>query len=464
MKGMTHLKTALPTTPPPVTGQDHAAALLVQDLQWCEKIINTRLKLYFGNVQQEDKITSLHPRRPSGNSPYAQFLKEHSLAFEERLLLVLSMVPHLSPQSLDPFFIKNKGYDRDFTEFGGWTEPSHKGFLPTGETALFLLAGQDLRRRLEYNYLFSKDHPFATKNILNLVHTGAQVPYFCGRLQVNERYLDQFIGLRRPLSHYREDFPAHLVTTDLNWKDLVLPVHTLEEVQEILDWIKYGRTLLQDWGLSTRIKPGYRAIFYGPPGTGKTLTATLLGKVTGKEVFRVDLDKITSKYIGETEKNLAKVFDEAQNKDWILFFDEADALFGKRTQVSSANDRHANQEVAYLLQRIEDFPGVTILASNLRGNLDEAFTRRFQSIIHFSMPGPGERRQLWEKGFSKHCTLSPDIDLDRIAEDYVLAGGSVINVIRYSSMEALKRQSREILLTDLEKGLKKELMKEGRTR
>ena len=460
---MTHHNATIPTLISNDTAKDNSAHLLTCDLQWCEEIISTRLKLYFGNITSEKEITDHPPAEPTGNSPYAQFLKEHPLNFEERLLLMLSLAPHLSPQLLDPFFVRNKGYDRDFTEFGGVAQPPHKGFLPTGETALFLLAGKDLEKRMACSYLFSWQHQFATKNILGLVHTEARAPYFSGLLQVNERYLDRFIGLRRPLAHYRTDFPAHPITTDLTWEDLVLPSHTLEEVQEVLDWITHGNTLLYDWGLKARIKQGYRAIFYGPPGTGKTLTAVLLGKVTGKEVYRVDLDKVTSKYIGETEKNLAKVFEEAQNKDWILFFDEADALFGKRTQVNNANDRHANQEVAYLLQRIEDFPGVVVLASNLRSNLDEAFTRRFQSIIHFPMPGPGERFRLWKKSFSKRCRLHADIDLGRIAEDYVLAGGSVINVVRYSSMEALKRQSREIRLVDLEKGLAKELMKEGRT-
>ena len=128
-----------------------------------------------------------------------------------------------------------------------------------------------------------------------------------------------------------------------------------------------------------RVKPGYRALFHGPPGTGKTLTATLLGKHTGRPVFRIDLSRVVSKYIGETEKNLSRLFDKAEHKDWILFFDEADALFGKRTEIRDAHDKYANQEVAYLLQRIESYAGLVILATNQRGNIDEAFLRRFQA-------------------------------------------------------------------------------------
>lgn len=146
-------------------------------------------------------------------------------------------------------------------------------------------------------------------------------------------------------------------------------------------------------------------MFSGPPGTGKTLTAALLGKSTGRDVYRVDLSMVVSKYIGETEKNLSRVFDAASYKEWILFFDEGDALFGKRTEASSSNDRHANQLTGYLLQKIEDFPGTVIVATNLKSNMDEAFTRRFQNMVHFTIPGPEERLQLWKMPSTMYVIL-----------------------------------------------------------
>jgi SpoVK/Ycf46/Vps4 family AAA+-type ATPase len=225
----------------------------------------------------------------------------------------------------------------------------------------------------------------------------------------------------------------------------------------------HGRVLMEDWGLAKRLKPGYRALFYGPPGTGKTLTASLLGKTSGKEVYRIDLSMIVSKYIGETEKNLAGIFDLAEHRDWILFFDEADALFGKRTAANSSNDRHANQQTAYLLQRIEDFPGVVILASNLKANIDEAFTRRFQSIIYFPMPSARQRYQLWTSAFSGVCSLAPDIDLDRLSEEYELAGGSIINILRHCALAAIRRGDSVVRREELMAGLKKEYKKENKT-
>ena len=242
----------------------------------------------------------------------------------------------------------------------------------------------------------------------------------------------------------------------------MLEENILTEVNEIRDWIDYGPTLMNDWGMNKKIKPGFRTLFYGPPGTGKTLTASLLGKSSGLDVYRIDLSMVVSKFIGETEKNLANVFDQAENKNWILFFDEADALFGKRTQTSSSNDRHANQEVSYLLQRVEDFPGVVILATNLKANLDDAFSRRFQSMIYFPIPGPEQRKRLWKQVFSEESTLEEDFDLDEIAIKYELAGGAIINVSRYSSMKALKRGSNIILKKDIIEGIRKEFGKEGK--
>ena len=154
---------------------------------------------------------------------------------------------------------------------------------------------------------------------------------------------------------------------------------------------------------------------------------------------------------------------KAENTGWILFFDEADALFGKRTLTSSSNDRYANQEVSYLLQRIEDYPGIIILATNMKANMDEAFSRRFQSIIHFPMPGPEERLRLWRHAFPKHVTLDDDINLQTIADKYELAGGAIINIIRYALLKAVKRDNFGVMQQDLLNGIKRELAKDGKT-
>jgi SpoVK/Ycf46/Vps4 family AAA+-type ATPase len=214
--------------------------------------------------------------------------------------------------------------------------------------------------------------------------------------------------------------------------------------------------------MEERIKPGYRVLFYGPPGTGKTLAATLLGKYTGKDVYKIDLSMVVSKFIGETEKNLANLFANAENHDWILFFDEADALFGKRTNVRDAHDKYANQEVSYLLQRVETYKGLVILASNYKDNIDEAFVRRFQSIVYFPMPKKEERFRIWTNTFPSQVRFEQELDLMQIADQYELTGANIVNVVQQVCLESLAKQDPVISTRQLIRGISKEFAKEGK--
>jgi len=268
---------------------------------------------------------------------------------------------------------------------------------------------------------------------------------------------------------FNHQFPAELYTPSLEWEDLVLPKMTLKSVEKIKDWIQYGEAILQEEKARKMLQPGFRTLFYGVPGTGKSLTAGLIGKTTNRLVFRVDLSKVISKYIGETEKNLAGIFDQAQHNDWILFFDEADALFGKRVKTSDAKDRYANQETAYLLQRIENFPGLVILASNQIANLDKAFARRFQLVIHFPKPGFYERSQLWKNTFEgfpfEEDYTTPDKQAklwQELAEGHQLTGANVQNILRESLLSAHKNNNGLLQKEHIEGAIEEELEKEQR--
>ena len=179
-------------------------------------------------------------------------------------------------------------------------------------------------------------------------------------------------------------------------------------------------------------------------------------------MFRVDLSMIVSKYIGETEKNLARLFDSAYDKDWILFFDEADALFSKRTDVKSSNDKWANLEVSYLLQRMEEHQGLTILATNLKGNLDKAMTRRFQAIIHFPRPDFDSRMKIWKKSLPKSFSFDTSLDMDKLAK-FDLTGANISNIIKMSCLKTLKQNSTVLSSNILVDALKREMQKEDRT-
>lgn len=437
--------------------------ILQRELQWFYQVLDTRFKLYF---QQETPYTSIYdvprPNLKQQKSLYGEIIGHYNMSIDERLILLLALAPHIHPQVLDIFFTKNEKFNRGFTEFGGIKGSQHGGFLPTGETAAFVISAGDLTRRFQIYKLFDPDHFFSKHKILSLETGKGNEPLLSSPLRITKEYLSLLTLGESYKPTFSSEFPAQKISTKLDWDDLVLDLNVLDEVQEILGWIKHHNTLMEDWGLQKFVKPGYRSLFYGPPGTGKTLTASLLGKSTDLDVYRVDLSKIVSKYIGETEKNLANIFDQAENKNWVLFFDEADALFGKRSNTSDAKDRYANQEIAYLLQRIEDFPGVIILATNLKGNLDEAFSRRFQSMVYFPMPRPQQRMQLWQNVF-ENFELDDDVDLWKIAKDHEVAGGAIINILRYCALSAIDRGERTINLEDILSGIRKELKKEGKT-
>jgi SpoVK/Ycf46/Vps4 family AAA+-type ATPase len=283
-----------------------------------------------------------------------------------------------------------------------------------------------------------------------------------GRLVMDQEYVELFTTGVVSKPKLSSDFPAQLIETELEWNDLVLNEKTSSQIAEIEIWLKHNAVLMNDWGMKSRIKPGFRVLFSGPSGTGKTLTASLLGKYTNRDVYRIDLSMVISKYIGETEKNLSKLFDRAANKNWILFFDEADALFGKRTNVRDAHDKYANQEVSYLLQRIESHAGLVILASNLKNNIDSAFTRRFNSIVEFDNPSAQERLILWKKNIPPNVKLDEKIVLKDIAAKYEVSGANIVNIIHYACLKTLENKSTIISYADLLKGIQKEYVKEGK--
>ena len=437
-------------------------AALEKELAWLQEVLHVRLALYFNHETPYHTIEELKPPAlPHDNDPYAGFIHKHDLSFDERLLLCLAMVPHAKPEALDILLSKNKDYDRRFSEFGGVLLEGHNGLIPTVETALFLVSGGDFSKRLKYQKTFQYDFTLCHLGVVNPAGQKSEMPFNSSLWMISKEYTELLLIGKAYEAAFSADFPAQQIHSGLDWHDLVVSKSTQRSLQEIKDWVRHEKVIMDDFGLGRRLKPGYKSLFYGPPGTGKTLSAALLGKATNKPVYRVDISMVVSKYIGETEKNLAKVFDQAQKHRWILFFDEADSLFGKRTQVSSANDRYGNQEIGYLLQRIEDFDGVVLLATNLMDNIDEAFSRRFQSMVEFRMPGVEERHKLWSMSFSQKMPLDPAIDLWKLAEKFEISGGLMMNVVRKCTLNAITEGKEVITLQILESAIRRELQKEG---
>ncbi|MCC6288288.1 MAG: ATP-binding protein [Chitinophagaceae bacterium] len=427
-----------------------------------KKVTESRLQLFF---DKEHKALLKYPAiklSKKDKSALNTFIIEHRLNNEELIILLLALMPHVQPNFLDSIIQQYLPNGGEFPEIGGVKGSNHRGTIPTGETALFILAGNDINKRIKASAYFSPDHFFAKENILSLEDVKDGEPHMSGKIIFQQEYVDLFTTgiISKPV--FGAAFPAKLVTTKMEWGDLVLNPKTALAINDIKIWLEHNSRLINDWKMDKRIKPGYRALFYGPPGTGKTLTATLLGKQFNKDVYRIDLSQVVSKYIGETEKNLEKIFIKAEHKDWILFFDEADALFGKRSNVQNAHDKYANQEVSYLLQRVEDFSGLIILASNYKSNIDQAFIRRFNTIIQFPMPDAEERYKIWKSGLPQNTVLSQDANLENIAAKYELSGSSIVNVIHYVCLKAMANENNIISKTNLLEGIKREYDKEDR--
>jgi hypothetical protein len=271
------------------------------------------------------------------------------------------------------------------------------------------------------------------------------------------------LAAARACSNPRLQTLARKVAPRYAWDDIVLPPNQQEILRELVATIRQRSRVLQEWGVGAKLasSAGVTVLFAGPPGTGKTMAAGVVAGDLGLDLYKIDLAAVVSKYIGETEKNLERIFHEASSSNAILFFDEADAIFGKRSEVKDAHDRYANVEVSYLLQRMEAYDGVTILATNLRANLDEAFTRRLQFVVDFPFPRVEDRRRIWAALLPERLPRAGDLDFDLLARRYELAGGSIRNVIVAAAYLAASNGN-VVTMEHLLHGVRREMQKMGR--
>ena len=261
----------------------------------------------------------------------------------------------------------------------------------------------------------------------------------------------------------RLDALARKITPRYSWDDLILGPDQIDLLREMVNTVRRRPLVLETWGVGQKLaaSAGVTALFFGPPGTGKTMGAEVIAGELGLDLYKIDLSTVVSKYIGETEKNLEKIFTAAESGNAILFFDEADAIFGKRSGVKEAHDRYANIEISYLLQRMESFDGVTILATNLKANLDEAFTRRLQFAVDFPFPRAADRLRIWQTLFPPDVPRAPDVDLARMAESFEITGGNIRNIIVNAAYLAAA-DGQVVRMAHLLRGARRELQKMGR--
>lgn len=439
-------------------------AILKREFDWYHELFMRRCEEACGNQNSVAPFGQVAGPDLPLEGPFAHFCNSRNLSTAERVLLLTALEPHCQPLVLaDRLALIKKTYTETLTAFSYYKDPFSGSQYPTLQTVLYLCAGKNMddwrmtEQQLLHHGTLLKEQILTLRDPDERARLGYN---FNKLIDLAPEYADYLLQGRKPRPDFGRAFPARWVTTNLSWDHLVLGDVTRAEISDVMDWVSYGGDVIER--SHGRVNPSYPCLFYGPPGTGKSFAAKLIGKEYKKDVFRIDLSMIVSKYIGETEKNLAALFDRADGKDWILFFDEADALFGKRTGISDSKDKWANLEMSYLLQRMEEYKGLCILATNLKHNLDSAMTRRFQSLIYFPWPKPDQRMEIWQKSLPPGFEYPERISFEKLAK-YDMSGAGIANVIKSSCIKAAKRGDYVLSFADLSRFIRMEYAKESRT-
>jgi len=348
-----------------------------------------------------------------------------------------------------------------------------RGALPAGEVRVLKLPEPDVaqRRALWNRSLPEAEAPMIDALAARYTLDGSQiVAASCAardalRLRGEARVVEwrDLVEAVHGVSDSTIGLLAQPVKCPYGWHDLVLPPATLRQVREVAAAMRFHHVVCGEWGFAARHSgvEGLKFLFAGSSGTGKTMTAGVIGNDLGMDVYRIDLSGVVSKYIGETEKNLDRVFAAARRSNALLFFDEADALFGKRSEVKEAHDRYANIEVAYLLQKLEEHDGPVILATNLRRNIDEAFSRRMQYVVEFPLPDETQRRQMWEKVFPRETPIGEDVDYPFLAAQFAVTGGDIRNIAMDAAFLAAQ-DGGVVAMRHLAAAMARQVVKQGR--
>jgi hypothetical protein len=427
-----------------------AAAELRAALEILDALIQVRLEERRGGPAGRtlsiddtgEGLPDLH--RFDGIGPLAEAISLADLTPGEAVVLTAAVAPYVD--------------ERFAVLYGELTDrPGVSGL--TGEVARTLVA-RSFRGRLDATVMLSENGRMRSLGML--IADPPDGP--AGVLRPDPPLLAWLLGLPSTRQTATAEFPARRLTTVHTLDDVVLPAAARARITQLENRIAHRSTVVEDWGFGAHHDnvAGVVALFHGPPGTGKTMTAAAIAAATGLPAYQIDLSALVSKYIGDTEKALAKVFDRAEREDCILLFDEADAIFGERTEVADSHDRYANQEVSYLLSRIEQHPGLVILTTNLLGNIDAAFQRRIHVIVEFPEPGPAERERLWTAVVPEVLPLDTGVDLGDLAQRYPLTGAQ----IRDATLDAAylaAADGRVVTEEMLRTGIRQQYEKAGKT-
>ena len=410
--------------------------------------------------EKPDENEIVFPLKPG--SHYSNFLIHWEADEISRMAIGLCFAQLYKPGTLSEFLsvLENPGLRQDV---GGLFKDGSGRFYLTVRTIAFVIAGGDQEKYGYCSSCLTRKHRLFTEGLLLTENPLSESSFLDHAVYLNDIYYSTLLHGSLPVLDGESGFPATRSKAAHTLNDVVLDEKTRSNIDEIKTFAEQMNNL---WSLpdSEMYKGNCVCIFTGEPGTGKSHCAAALGNEFGMPVYIVNTAQLVSKFIGETEKNLEKVLDRFDNKNCILFFDEAESIFSKRTDVKDAHDRYANQEQSFLLWKMTKFHGIIILATNvqdIRQYFDKAFLRRFYRIINIPFPDYAERKKLWEKSLGKSFSYEEGLS-NRLAKDYQLTGGSIYNIISDGVIKALKAKTKIFTYELLEPALKSEFSKSGR--
>ena len=424
------------------------------ELDWLLKRTESLLK-------GEEKSFSPLPV-PEEGSAYANLIKEHELTDSDRVFVALAFASLFKPAALLPFILAASDPLKSI-RFGGAFKKDACEFHPTVRTALYILCGDDDELFSYYIKLYSRKQRLFSANILLAYPVREHSSFADHEIIFNEQYLGTILYGEPPRLDGEAGFPAKRSTYSHSLEDVVLNENTFKELDKLRRFARNIKALgnLPD---GRKYRNNFICIFSGDPGTGKSHTAEAIGNELSLPVYKVNFAQLVSKYIGETEKNLERIFDRFSGQPSILFFDEAESIFSKRIEVKDSHDKHSNNEQSFLLRKIEEFDGIVVLATNVQNlsqYFDKAFQRRVRHIITFEFPEYPERLRLWKNALGKSFRYEEGL-VDTLAKNYQLTGGGIYNIISEGIIEALDKQTDTITFGMLEQAMKDEFKKTGR--
>lgn len=422
--------------------------------EWIEKRVQ--------EIENGENLENLKLNVLNQDSTWQSFVNANKLNEEEKVILLLALAANFAPESLKPvaFLVGSNEFN---SIIGGFVLNSTRTFYPTLRTVLFLLAGKDYTLRSQFASKLHTRLNIFTSQIVKANELTSSSTFLDAQLILNDQFLGTLLQGEAPSLDGDTSFPVRKSKASHLLADVVLKEKAFLELEKLR---KFARNMQKIWDLDHKgkIRTNFISIFSGDPGTGKSFAAEAIGNEFELPVYKVNFAQMVSKYIGETEKNLDKVFDRFTRQPCILFFDEAESIFSKRSEVKDSHDQHANNLQSFLLQKVEEFEGIVVLATNVHNlsqYFDKAFQRRIRSIVQFEFPDYVERLAIWKNALFFPFHLEDGLS-DRLAKNYQLSGGSIYNVVSDAVVECVDADITSISFELMESALKNEFKKTGR--